>query len=187
MAILRASVALAASLDVFGVASRPMRRWSIARWAGGACPLTARAISPRRCSTGFETSCPRWRFASPSRGRRVLCRPSHVPLGTVAPPSAPDSGATVALIVRRSLESRILMAPMAAKVLLAVVDIVGPPLRRAGWWRAARGWISTSGAMGSLHARRPAGRPCLLRSAGSGAGARGRCSGLLPCHSSRPC
>src|SRR5579885_2099267 len=101
-------IALAPSLDLFGVPSRSKSASSSSDWIGKSRPSSAGAICSRTFATAFSTPLPRYRFLSPSRSSSASPSPVEAPEGTIALPvtSSPESSTSTVGKPRESRTSR---------------------------------------------------------------------------------
>ncbi len=98
-------IALAPSLDLFGVPSSAISAASIAGWSSTSMPARAFAISVRTFSTALSTPSPPYRAGSPSRSSSASCWPVLAPDGTIARPDSPAEVVASTSTVGRPRES----------------------------------------------------------------------------------
>src|SRR3954465_7286763 len=86
-------MALAPSLDLFGVPSQAISSSSISAWRSALRPSNRRDISLLTCATALVTPLPP-KVGPPSRKSTASCDPRDAPAGGVVPPPAPPATCT---------------------------------------------------------------------------------------------
>ena len=100
-------MALAPSLLLFGVPSRPIIAWSASASESQERPRSRSAISPLTFAAALSTPRPSYRDLSPSRSSTASRDPVDAPDGTPARAVVPSASLTVTASVGRARESRI--------------------------------------------------------------------------------